>query len=687
MADFDALPLDLQDILSLKPKVLIQCLEYAAHQIMYKETVGCRIHVRIHNLPKCTRYSKLMASSVGKFCAIQGTVVRVSSVRPMVSAMEYKCPKCEGSQVVQLKDGAYRPPDKCMAKRCGGGRMEPWRRMASTFDWQKLKVEELKDGNEQGRIPRTIEVELKHDLCDCVLPGDMVTVCGIIKAGTGTERRRGGGTPNNAYILYMDASSCSKIGSMKNKPRVSGPADQALAGLGLEQWTEEDYQLFQNISTVPNPFKLIVNSLCPAIFGHEIVKAGLALVLFGGSQRDFGDQASPRPDSHMLIVGDPGLGKSQMLRAASHISPRGVYVCGNTTSSSGLTVTVVRDQATGDYALEAGALVLGDRGVCCIDEFDKMGVDHHSLLEAMEQQRISVAKAGIVCNLPARTSVLAAANPIGGHYTRGRTVAENLKLHPALLSRFDLIYILLDTADQEKDRLLSRHVMKLHSRMPAPTHHSTQHTLPPSEAARALTSGALSQKLKLQPHEAKMFQEIPPQCLRKYITYAKQTCNPPLNAEAAHVLQEFYLGLRSTYQNSDCTPITTRQLESLIRLSQARAKLALRSEVTREDAEDVIGLMKESLYDVLRDEAGAVDFTRLTGMSAKAQQTAFLKELARQVEKGHPALWSLQELRGLIGLMRVKIKGTADEFIHRLNEGGLLLKKGNNMYALLGGGF
>lgn len=217
------------------------------------------------------------------------------------------------------------------------------------------------------------------------------------------------------YRLYVDTHSFVKASASLSE---EDNPDTAFTKDGIDFSKKDLYGIREVLEPGVDTFKLLVNSLCPQIFGHEMVKAGLLLVLMGGRQRIDGKDStgvSTRSNPHILVVGDPGLGKSQLLSATCRAAPRGVYVCGNSATSSGLTVTMKKDPDSGELCLEAGALVLGDQGVCCIDEFDKM-TEHYSLLEAMEQQSISVAKAGMVCNLPARTSIIAAANPIGGHY-------------------------------------------------------------------------------------------------------------------------------------------------------------------------------------------------------------------------------------------------------------------------------
>jgi DNA helicase MCM8 len=268
------------------------------------------------------------------------------------------------------------------------------------------------------------------------------------------------------FYLYLEAVSImnSKSQSLSEDSQDGkSSSTRGASSLNIQSFTSRDLEFIVKFAEEHGSdiFRQILHSICPSIYGHELVKAGITLALFGGVKKHLMDQnkVPVRGDIHVIIVGDPGLGKSQLLQAAASVAPRGIYVCGNTTTNAGLTVAVVKDAMTGDYAFEAGAMVLADRGVCCIDEFDKMSAEHQVLLEAMEQQSVSVAKAGLVASLSARTSVLAAANPVGGHYNRAKTVNENLKMSATLLSRFDLVFILLDKPDELLDKRVSAHIM------------------------------------------------------------------------------------------------------------------------------------------------------------------------------------------------------------------------------------
>lgn len=280
-------------------------------------------------------------------------------------------------------------------------------------------------------------------------------------------------------------------------------------------------------------------------------------------------------------------------------------------------------------------MVLADSGLCCIDEFDKMSAEHQALLEAMEQQCVSVAKAGLVASLSARTSVLAAANPVGGHYNRAKTVNENLKMSAALLSRFDLVFILLDKPDELLDKRVSEHIMSLHSgemeKSPVP---KKLRTAPHNSESidMSIKSGSILSRLRFDPKKDNDFVPLPGPLLRKYIAYARAFVFPRVSKQAAEILQKFYLKLRDHNTSADSTPITARQLESLVRLAEARARVDLREEITAQDALDVVEIMKESLYDKYVDEHGFVDFGRSGGMSQQKEAKRFLSALNKQSE-------------------------------------------------------
>ncbi|PKU73219.1 DNA replication licensing factor MCM3 like 1 [Dendrobium catenatum] len=547
--------------------------------------------------------------------------------------MDFTCAKCGTTITRAFPDGKFSPPIGCTIHGCRSRTFSPVRSTAKAIDFQKVRIQEiLKSGiYEEGRVPRTVECELTEDLVDFCIPGDVVTVTGIIKVinnymdiGGGKFKAKNQGL----YYLYLEAVSVRNSKSHAVSEELSD----------LHTFSPRDLEFIVKFldENGPDTFRQIVQSFCPSIYGHEFVKAGITLALFGGVQKYSMDEnkVPVRGDIHVIVVGDPGLGKSQLLQAAAAVSPRGIYVCGNATTNAGLTVAVVKDHMTSDYAFEAGAMVLADSGSCCIDEFDKMSAEHQALLEAMEQQCVSVAKAGLVASLSARTSVLAAANPVGGHYNRAKTVNENLKMSAALLSRFDLVFILLDKPDEVLDKRVSDHIMALHAG-------NGEHLFPAKKQSRVLGScgdiafgatGSLISRLRLDHKKDKDFVPLPGPLLRKYIAYARTYIFPRMSRPAADILQKFYLRLRDHNTSADGTPITARQLESLVRLAEARARLDLREEITAKDAMDVVEIMKESLYDKLLDEHGFVDFTRNGGMSRQKEAKRFLSALHKESE-------------------------------------------------------
>ncbi|NXJ26884.1 MCM8 helicase, partial [Dicrurus megarhynchus] len=688
------------------PQKILQCMGLAIHQVLTKDLERHAaelqvqeglpldrepiinvplIHARVYNYEPLTQLKNVRANCYGKYIALRGTVVRVSNIKPLCTNLAFVCATCGDVQGVPLPDGKYTLPTKCLVPECRGrsftaDRSSP---LTTTVDWQSVKVQELMsdDQREAGRIPRTIECELVQDLVDSCVPGDMVTITGIVKVSSTEEGASKNKNDKCMFLLFIEANSVSNSKGQKLKN-----FDDETFQRSFMEFSLKDLYAIQEIQAEENLFRLIVNSLCPAIYGHEIVKAGLALALFGGCQKfvDDKNRIPVRGDPHVLVVGDPGLGKSQMLQAVCNIAPRGVYVCGNTSTSSGLTVTLSRDGTSGDFALEAGALVLGDQGICGIDEFDKMGNQHQALLEAMEQQSISLAKAGIVCSLPARTSIVAAANPVGGHYNKAKTVSENLKMGSALLSRFDLVFILLDTPNEDHDHLLSEHVMAMRAGRRAACSSAlvTRASSQEHSVLQATSDRPLLERLKISTGEN--FDAIPHQLLRKYVGYARQYVHPTLSPEAAQVLQEFYIELRKQNQGADSTPITTRQLESLIRLTEARSRLELREKSTKEDAEDVIEIMKYSMLGTYSDEFGKLDFERSqhgSGMSNRSQAKRFVSALNSIAERTYNNLFDLQQLRHIAKELQIRVSDF-ESFIGSLNDQGYLLKKGSRVYQL-----
>jgi replicative DNA helicase Mcm len=395
-----------------------------------------------------------------------------------------------------------------------------------------------------GQLPRTLNAKLVGaEIVDIARPGDHVSVVGVVRA---FAPARPGIGKLRTFILFLDVNSVEVLGKEPETALPSPEEEEKILELAKDPWIH----------------RKIMTSIAPSIYGYDHIKEAIMYLLFGGVSKILPD-ITIRGEINALLVGDPGTAKSQLLQYVARIAPRGLYTSGRGTTAAGLTAAVIRERG-GGMTLEAGALVLADKGIACIDEMDKMRPeDRVAIHEAMEQHTVSVAKGGIVATLNARTAILAASNPSLGRYEPHRTVAENISLPVTILSRFDLIFVLRDVPNKDADSKMSEHILEIH-------------------------------KKGLSPVES----PIPIDLLKKYITYAKGI-RPSLTQEATRRLNDFYLAMRAA-SDTEGSPvaITARQLESLVRVSEARARTALRKEVTAEDAEAAIAIMNRSLGEV-----------------------------------------------------------------------------------------
>jgi replicative DNA helicase Mcm len=504
-----------------------------------------KVAVRIVQLLGKEQLRKLGSKQMGKLIMVEGIVVRATPVRPMVMRAVFKCKRCGTPTSVDQAGAFLRAPFECSDPSCRQKGPFEFVQEESTFiDSQDLRLQERPEDLPPGQLPRTLNVKLVgSEIVDLARPGDHVSIVGIVRA---VAPSRPGIGKLRTFILHLDANSLEVLGKEPEAALPSPEEEEKILELAKDPWIH----------------RKIISSIAPSIYGYEHVKEAIMYLLFGGVPKSLPD-ITVRGEMNALFIGDPGTAKSQLLQYVARIAPRGLYTSGRGTTAAGLTAAVIREKG-GSMSLEAGALVLADKGIACIDEMDKMRPeDRVAIHEAMEQHTVSVAKGGIVATLNARTAILAAANPALGRYEPHRTVAENISLPVTILSRFDLIFVLRDVPNKEADGKMSDHILEIHRKGASPV-------------------------------EAPIGSEL----MRKYISYAK-TVKPVLSRDAIKRLGDFYLAMRAASE-SEGSPvaITARQLESLVRISEARARVALRKEVLAEDAEAAVTIMKRSLEEV-----------------------------------------------------------------------------------------
>ncbi|KAK1202505.1 MCM7 factor, partial [Pygoscelis papua] len=499
------------------------------------------------------------ADCIGKLVTVRGIVTRVTEVKPMMVVATYSCDQCGAETYQPIQSPTFMPLLMCPSRECqtnrSGGRLYLQSRGSKFVKFQELKMQEHTDQVPVGHLPRSISVAVHGENTRLAQPGDHVSITGVFLPllKTGFRQMAQASTEGLLSETYLEAHCIVKMN--KSEEDESGAGE--LSEEELRQITEEDF------------YDKLASSIAPEIYGHEDVKKALLLLLVGGVDRN-PHGMKIRGNINICLMGDPGVAKSQLLSYIDRLAPRSQYTTGRGSSGVGLTAAVLRDPLTGELALEGGALVLADRGVCCIDEFDKMlEADRTAIHEVMEQQSISIAKAGVLATLNARCAILAAANPAYGRYNPKRSLEHNIQLPAALLSRFDLLWLIQDRPDRDNDLRLAQHITYVHQ-------HSRQ---PPCS-----------------------FQQLDMKLMRRYIAMCKRK-QPVVPEALADYITAAYVEMRKeAWASKDTTYTSARTLLGILRLATALARLRLVDVVEKEDVNEAMRLMEMSKDSLLGDK-------------------------------------------------------------------------------------
>ncbi len=624
---------DFRDLLAFDPKIAEELLESPEEVIKASETAVEAIElpsdiknfrVRFKNLPETQRVmiNEIRSSHIGKLLTISGIVRQKTDVRPQVTTSKFECPNCGNVISVLQIESSFREPDKC-----GCGRKGKFRLISKELvDAQGMVLEESPDELEGGDQPKRLHIFLKEDLVSPISekrtnPGSRIVVVGVLKETPIFVK----GTRSTKFELLLEANYSEAVAEDFYQIEISKDEEKTILELSQD----------------PKTYDRLVASIVPSIHGYERIKEALLLQMLGGVHKKRSDGMESRGDCHILLVGDPGSGKSAILKRISSIAPKGRYVAGRGASGAGLTAAVVKDELLGGWSLEAGALVLSNNGLVAIDEMDKMTEeDRAAMHEALEQQTISIAKANIQATLSSRTTVLAAANPKFGRFDPHGIMAEQIDMPPTLINRFDLIFPIKDIPDALEDEKLARHILELHK------------------------STGLSEP------------EIPTRLLKKYVAYARQKCHPQLTDSAINEIKDFYVQMRNRETTDDraarAIPISARQLEALVRLAEANAKVRLADKVTKKDARKAIELLTYCLLQVGLDrETGRIDIDRIaTGIGASQRERIYMiREIIQELEGQIGKTIPLEDIQK-IALDKGMSASEVEEIIEKLKRSG-----------------
>jgi len=556
------------------PIEMLEIFNEAARDVVFNEyphygRIHQNIYVRITGMPIVEEIRSLRQHHLNQMVKTHGVVTSTTSVLPQLRVVKYDCNKCHYiiGPFVQNQEQEIRPGScpECQSSGPFSVNMEE----TVYQNYQRICIQEPPGKVSAGRVPRSKDVILLGDLCDTVRPGDEIELTGIY-----TNSYDGSLNIANGFPVFSTIVTANHILKKDNWQSVSSSL------------TEDELKEIVRLSKDVNISKRIIASIAPSIYGHTDIKRALALSLFGGEAKNPGQKHRLRGDINVLLCGDPGTAKSQFLKYVNQIAPRAVYTTGQGASAVGLTAFVQRSPVTKEWTLEAGALVLADKGVCCIDEFDKMSdKDRTSIHEAMEQQSISISKAGIVASLKARCAVIAAANPISGRYDSSLTFLDNVDLTEPIISRFDILCVVRDQVDPYADEKLASFVVRSHAK-----HHPSS-----DDIEMQIDDEPVPETIECE--DGEVIQLIPQDLLKKYILYARERIHPKLNDFDRERVSKLYSELRRESLSTGSVPITVRHIESIIRCAEANARMHLRESVNQQDVSIAIRVMLESFID------------------------------------------------------------------------------------------
>jgi replicative DNA helicase Mcm len=618
--DLERFDTDLSTSLVKEPEQFLGAFDNAAVETLnvenpiYADKAGREIRVRIRELPDRISLRGVTKNQLNTLIQVAGMVTRTSELRPLAVNAAFRCSNQHITFVSQNGSGVIlKRPIKCEAEACGETKNFELDDLKTNFlDFQVIRIQEMPEELPPGQLPQSFDVNLTGDIVNSARPGDRIFLTGVVKA----ESENVGPYSRKLFNSRIEANFVEQMSRRPEELAVTKDEEETIKGL----------------AGLPGAYDRLVASVAPAIFGHELHKEAALLLMVGSPQKTLPDGTTLRGDINILLVGDPGTAKSELLKYVSRVAPRGLFTSGRGSTAAGLTAAVVKEK-NGMMMLEAGATVLADLGVACIDEFDKLrDEDRSALHEVMEQQTCSVAKGGIIATLNARTSIFAAANPMDGKYDPYKNILENVSLPIPLLTRFDLIFIIRDQPDQANDEVVAKHILDMRAKSAFPV-------APPVEI----------------------------ELLKKYIIYAKKL-DPELTEEARNRLSGYYIKLRRE-ASPDQISVTPRWLEAMIRLSIARARILLHPRVTEDDALHSINLIDRMLKTVAIDattkktdvgvlynkplsekglrEAALEVFKRLSGESKQpVEDKKFYEEMEKdgkfsreQVEKVFQDMW------------------------------------------------